>query len=264
MDLENIRHLVVGLDVYSAKIRILSLYPELSENDLDITYYESEYQRYIVTDCKVIGNKVMLYSTSKNPIRNLPSIYQENDFLRNFLMIFQHISNDIGIKIDNINQMFRPMRCPSDFLPVLSDWFGIDINLLGSEQQQRMFLQYAIPLFRLRGTSLGLKIYLYIMTGIVPEILENYVPFSSLEIVDGTNINSTLIEENSNISEFTVYFPVYRETFDENLIKRIMLVLQNEKPVNTNCYISFKRKTVKIRKKTVITNNSQIGTDFII
>ena len=162
MDFEEVRRSVVGLDVYSAKNKILSLCPELSESDIDITYYESEYRRFIVTDCKKSGNKIMLYSTSKNPIRNLPSIFQENDFLRSFLMIFQHISNDIGIKIDNINEMFRPMHCPADFLNVLSDWFGIDINLLGSVEEKRLFLQYAIPMFKLRGTAMGLKLYLYI------------------------------------------------------------------------------------------------------
>ena len=262
MDFEEVRRSVVGLDVYSAKNKILSLCPELSESDIDITYYESEYRRFIVTDCKKSGNKIMLYSTSKNPIRNLPSIFQENDFLRTFLMIFQHISNDIGIKIDNINEMFRPMHCPADFLNVLSDWFGIDINLLGSVEEKRLFLQYAIPMFKLRGTAMGLKLYLYIMTGVVPNIIEDFVPFSSLEIMDGTNVNSTLLEEDKNNSVFTVYFPVYREEFDDNLIRRIMLVLQQEKPVNTDCYISFKQHKEKKRKPFVITENNDIGMNI--
>ena len=142
MDFNLIKHSCVGLDVYSAKNKILSLCPELSGNDIEITYRESDSRRFVVFDCALVDGKVMLYSTSKNPIRNLPSIYQENDFLRDFLMIFQHLSNDIAIKIDNMNELFRPMRCPSDFLNVLADWFGIDIELLGAEENKRLFLQY--------------------------------------------------------------------------------------------------------------------------
>ncbi|MCQ2584690.1 MAG: phage tail protein [Treponema sp.] len=262
MDFENIRHSCVGLDVYSAKNKILSLCPELSEEDIDITYQESEYKRFIVFDCKQVKNKIMLYATSKNPIRNLPSIYQENDFLRNFLMIFQHINNDIAIKIDNMNEMFRPMHCPADFLDVLANWFGIDVDLLGSENEKRLLLQYAIPLFKLRGTALGLKIYIYILTGIVPKILENYIPYSSLEIIDGTSVSSSIFEQEKKNAVFTVAFPIYREEMDENLLKRLTLLLQQEKPVNTDCYISFKRKKVKPRKKTVITDKTTVNTTF--
>ena len=150
----------------------------------------------------------------------------------------------------------------ADFLNVLSDWFGIDINLLGSVEEKRLFLQYAIPMFKLRGTAMGLKLYLYIMTGVVPEIIEGFVPFSSLEIMDGTNVNSTMLEEDKNNSVFTVHFPVYREEFDDNLIRRIMLVLQQEKPVNTDCYISFKQHKEKERKAFVITENTDIGIDM--
>lgn len=264
MEIEEIRHLVVGLDVYKAKNKILSLCENISEEDIDITYYESEYRRYIVTDCKKVGRKIMLYSTSKNPVRYLPSIYQENDFLRKFLMIFQHVNNEIGIKIDNINEMFRPMHCPADFLKVLSEWFGIDIDLLGTEQQKRLFLQYAIPLFKLRGTRLGIKIILYIMTGIVPEIIEDYIPFSSIEVNENNNVNGNILEKTNGNSVFTIYFPVYREEFDENLIKRIMLMMQQEKPVNTDCYISFKKNQKKKREYSVITDNNSVGSVFEI
>lgn len=262
MDFEALRHSCVGLDVYSAKNKILSLRPDLSEADIDITYQESEYKRFIVVDCKEQGNKIMLYATSKNPLRNLPSMYQENDFLRNFLMIFQHISNDISIKIDNINELFRPMHCPSDFLGVLANWFGIDIDLLGQEDNKRLFLQYAIPLFKMRGTIMGLKIFVYIVTGIVPEILENYVPYSALQIMDGTSINSNIFETKTGNSAFTVSFPVFREEFDDNLLKRLTLLLQKEKPVNTECYICFKQKSKTFRKQKVITENTTIGTEI--
>lgn len=262
MNLELIKHSCVGLDVYSAKNKILSLYNELTEDDIEITYKESEVRRFTVFDCALKDGKIMLYATSKNPIRNLPSIYQEDEFLRNFLMIFQHISNDIAIKIDNMNELFRPMRCPADFLNVLADWFGIDINLLGGEENKRLFLQYAIPLFKTRGTITGIKILIYIATGIVVEIVEDYVPYSFLEIADGTNVNNNIFENEKDISVFTIAFPIYREQFDDNTLHRLTLLLRREKPVNTEFFFSFKKKPVKRKQKKVITEKMNIGNNF--
>jgi len=264
LNFDSIRQSCVGLNVYQAKNKILSLCPELSESDIDITYQESEYKRFIVTDCKFINGKMMLYATSKNPIRNLPSIFQENDFLEKFLMIFQHLSNDISIKIDNINELFRPMHCPADFLDVLAGWFGINVDLLGDVEQKRMLLQYAIPLFKLRGTALGLKIYIYILTGVVPEIIEGYIPYSTIAIMDSTNIEGGIFDTDTKNSVFTIQFPCERERFEDSTIKRLSLLIKEEKPVNTDCYLSFKNKEVKTRKKVTITDNMQIGSDFII
>lgn len=60
-------------------------------------------------------------------------------------------------------------------------------------------------------------------------------------------------------SVFTVSFPVERSYFNDNLIKRLSLLLQQEKPVNTDCYICFKKKKVKPRKKVTINKNTAIG-----
>ena len=72
------------------------------------------------------------------------------------------------------------------------------------------------------------------------------------------------MEKSNGNSVFTIYFPVYREEFDENLIKRIMLMMQQEKPVNTDCYISFKKNQKKKREYSVITDNNSVGSVFEI
>jgi len=111
LDASVIKQTCVGLDVFSAKNKLFSLYPQLNESDIEITYQESDYRSFIVIDCKVTADKkIMLYATSKNAIRYLPSNYQENDFLSRYLMIFQHLHNDISIKIDNINELFRKFK----------------------------------------------------------------------------------------------------------------------------------------------------------
>ena len=112
--------------------------------------------------------------------------------------------------------------------------------------------------------TLGKSRYVYILTGIVPEIIENYVPYSRLDIYENTNITSGIFNREGDSCVFTVSFPVDKEYFDENLIKRLSLLLQQEKPVNTDCYICFKKKKVKPRKRTVINNKTTVSTTMTL
>lgn len=263
--IENIKRIVVGLDVYKAKNRIENLYPEL-KNKIDIEFVESKYQRFIVIGCDYDEEKhaVKIKATSNNPIRHLPSMYQENAFLRNYLMIFQHIMNETSITLDNLDNIFRPMETPSKFLPVLADWFGVNFDLLGSEEIARKVLQYAIPLYRYRGTKLGLQALLYLVSGIVPEIVEGKLPFDALNISDGTDISATILENQESNNIFSVYFPILAEEMPADKIKRLYYLLQNEKPVDTECYLYFKKPQKKKRKTTVFTSDiTEMGVDGI-
>ena len=58
MNLDLIKHSCIGLDVYSAKNKILSLCPELTEADIEITYKESEVRRFTVFDCALKDGKI--------------------------------------------------------------------------------------------------------------------------------------------------------------------------------------------------------------
>ena len=265
--LEKIKKIVIGLDVYKAKNRIARLYPDLADK-INIEFIESEYKRFMVVDCYYdeINKNLMLKVTSKNPIRYLPSIYQENDFLRNFLMIFQHIMNETSITLDNLDNLFRPMETSSRFLPMLASWFGVNYDLLGKEETARKVLQYAIPLYRYRGTKIGLKLLLYLVSGVVPEIIEGELPFDALCISNEIDVSSIMIEQENNSSVFSVYFPIFATDFEEDLIKRIYRIIQNEKPVETQGYLYFKKQKVQNRKRTVISEDIQtMGADgFVI
>lgn len=255
--------LCAGLDLYRAKNRILRSYPHLEENDIDVTYVNENARRFAVLKCAwdAREGKIRIVAVSGNPVRHLPSNYQGDGFLQKFLMIFQHVSNDTTIKLDNMHEYFRPMECPSSFLPVLADWFGVRLDTLGGEREVRLFLQYAIPLYRYRGTLIGLRIHLTIVTGICPEIIEGEIPYSTIEILEGSSVESDLVEIGPEESCFTVYFPVYRSRFDDALMRRLSIIIQEEKPVHTRCYLSFKKQERKSRKVTTIVGETTIGVD---
>jgi phage tail-like protein len=244
----------VGIDIYRVRKMILHDFPELDEKKIDIHYIESPFPVFTILkgDYDEGAGIIMLQVSSGNPIRHLPSNYQDNNFLRGFLMIFQHIMNDTNIILDNLHSYFRPMESPVSFLPVLADWLGIHLDTLGGEVEVRKFLQYAIPLYRYRGTALGLRAHLTIISGITPTIIEGMIPYSTMIIQDDASVEINLFDSEHEESSFTIYFPVPRSHFNDTIIRRLSLIVQREKPVHTKAYISFEKTKKKTRKISVI------------
>jgi len=251
-----------GLDIYRARKKILQEFPQLNEGNIRIRYTESPYPRFTVLSSAYNEEKglIELEAASSSPIRHLPSNYQGNEFLRGFLMVFQHIMNDTTITLDNMDQYFRPMESPSAFLPVLADWLGIHLDTLGGEEEVRRFLQYAIPLYRYRGTSLGLRAHLTIVSGVVPEIIEGSIPYPAMLIEPDTESEASLMDSQDMKNSFTIHFPVARSKFSDTLIRRLSLIVQREKPVHTQAYISFAAAKKKPRSITTITTDTVLGT----
>jgi len=181
-------------------------------------------------------------------------------------MIFQHIMNKTSITLNNMHEYFRPMEAPRRFLPVLADWLGIHLDTLGGEEEVRKFLQYAIPLYQYRGTAIGLRAHLAIVTGIVPEIIEGERPYSTMVIEDSAEVNTSLFESKADETCFTIFFPVERSEFTDSLVQRLSLIVQREKPMHTKAYIGFIEPKHESRKVTVMSDNTATeddGTIFI-
>jgi phage tail-like protein len=253
----------VGLDIYKARKKIILDFPQLDEKNIDIHYVESPYPRFTVlkSDYNETKKNVELEASSGNPIRHLPSNFQSNEFLRGFLMIFQHVMNDTTITLDNMHEYFRPMESPVTFLPVLADWLGIHLDTLGGEDEVRRFLQCAIPLFRYRGTALGLRAHLAIVSGVVPEIIEGVTPYSAMLIDVNTESEYNLLDSSDIRNTFTIHFPVLRSKFSDKLIQRLSFIVQREKPVHTRAYISFETVKKKPRAVTTINTDTVMGID---
>jgi phage tail-like protein len=103
----------------------------------------------------------------------LPDIYQENDFLRRFLLIFEDIWEPLEQRQDNIQMYFQPLTCPTAFLPWLANWLGFSLDPHWPEMRQRRLLAQAMDMYRWRGTHYGLTRMLEVCTGVTPVITEN-------------------------------------------------------------------------------------------
>src|SRR5205807_6447131 len=86
----------------------------------------------------------------------LPDIFQENDFLRRFLRIFEDIWEPLEQRQDHIEMYFDPHTCPASFLPWLASWFDLSLNMHWPEARMRGLLAEAMDLYSLRGTNYGL------------------------------------------------------------------------------------------------------------
>lgn len=112
----------------------------------------------------------------------LPGIYQENDFVRDFLRAFEKIllgradGPDIGKGLEEtiagLADFFDPQKAPKEFLPWLADWTALSLRADLSDQQQRDFLANVIQLYRYRGTRENLRRLLAIFTGGLPKVTE--------------------------------------------------------------------------------------------
>jgi phage tail-like protein len=116
---------------------------------------------------------------------NLPDIFQENDFLRRFLLLFEDIWEPLEQRQDHIAMYFDPRTCPEPFLLWLASWLDLTLpryrakEEAGGEERQikpaamiRYLLTQAMDLYNWRGTRYGLTRMIEVCTGITPEISE--------------------------------------------------------------------------------------------
>lgn len=153
-------------------------------------------------------------------LQYLPDIFQENDFLRRFLHIFEDIWEPLEQRQDHIAMYFDPLTCPASFLPWLASWLGLPFNTHWPEARRRHLLAQAMELYSWRGTSYGLKRIIEISTGLTPVITESpSAPFVF-------HIHITLPPQSSG------------ETLDEELIEEL---IQTHKPAHAGYILEVNR-----------------------
>jgi phage tail-like protein len=109
---------------------------------------------------------------------DLPVIYQANEFLGRFLLLFEAIWEPLEQRQDHIDMYFDPRTCPPAFLSWLAGWLDVDGQARWPESRLRRLLAEAMDLYRWRGTRYGLTRMLELCTGLSAAITEDpAVPF---------------------------------------------------------------------------------------
>lgn len=126
----------------------------------------------------------------------LPAIYHEDPFLGEFLLPFEKVLTGFEELLSNIDCYFAPALTDTDFLPWLANWVALVLDEDWEEPKRRHLIGEAVELYRWRGTVRGLKRYLEIYTGLVPEIRECCWP-GGMQIGVASRIGCTIPEDAS-------------------------------------------------------------------
>jgi phage tail-like protein len=111
--------------------------------------------------------------TKSRYLRHLPALYDDDEFMGRFLMLFESFWTPIEGQIDQLPYLFDPETAPPDLLPWLASWLNLVLDARWPESKRRKLIQSAVRLYRTRGTRRGLADYLEIYTGVRPQIVEH-------------------------------------------------------------------------------------------
>jgi phage tail-like protein len=106
-------------------------------------------------------------------LKYLPALYEADELMGQMLMLFESFLAPIERTIDQLPFFFDPRTAPPDLLPWLASWFDLVLDERWPESKRRQLLRSAVPLYRRRGTCRGMRDYLEIYTGRVPQIVEH-------------------------------------------------------------------------------------------
>jgi len=106
-------------------------------------------------------------------LRDLPIIFQDNDFLARFLLIFESIWEPLEQRQDHIAMYVDPHTSPASFLGWLGGWLDLSFSAHWPESRTRRLIAQAIDLYRWRGTRYGLVRMVEVCTGLTPQISES-------------------------------------------------------------------------------------------
>lgn len=94
----------------------------------------------------------------------LPAVFREHPFVGDFLQAFEAMINGLQAEIEGVADYIDPVAARADFLPWLSGWVALTLRADWDEATRRSFLQQIVPLYRLRGTRVGMQRMLELYT----------------------------------------------------------------------------------------------------
>lgn len=174
-------------------------------------------------------------------LRYLPALYQDDELMARFLMLFESFWAPTEGMIRQLPFYFDPRTAPPDLLPWLASWLNLVLDEQWPEEKRRQLLEATVGLYRKRGTRRGLQEYLEIYTGTRPQIVEHRARNFTLGI--GSRLGPGIALGAENVPHtFTVILrlpPVEAGSEEEALElqqKRrhvIERIIQSEKPAHT-------------------------------
>lgn len=167
----------------------------------------------------------------------LPALFRDDEFMGQFLLIFESIMKPIENTVDNIPLYFDPLMTPEPLLPWLASWLDLTLDQTWPEERRRKLVKSAGELYRWRGTKRGLSEYLRIYTGRMPEISE-YIPGMSLDHKTELGVNTRLGSSGTG-HHFTVTLELDESSKTD--INTVKAIIEAQKPAHTVYTLQIRR-----------------------
>lgn len=167
--------------------------------------------------------------------RHLPTIYQSDELMGRFLMLFESFWGPIEQQVNSLHYYFDPRLTPPEALPWLAQWVDVALDERLTQAQQRHLLSTAAAHYRKRGSRQGLMEILEIYAGVTPTIIEHTARNFQLgpTALMGPNI---ALGTSNQPHAFTVILrlpPPASESAGRDLERRLAAIIEAEKPAHT-------------------------------
>lgn len=194
----------------------------------------------------------ILVQAKSSLLKYLPSIYEDDELMGRFLMLFESFLTPLDRQIKDQAYYFDPGLAPPALIPWLASWSGSDIDEDLILENKRELLKASASLLRTRGTRKALQEYLEIYTGgrviIREHFSQNFVIGKEAKL--GQDIALGL----DNVPQtFTVilHLPPLPEDLEDSerarqeLIRerKIRAIIDNEKPIHTGYKLHIRTGT---------------------
>lgn len=87
-----------------------------------------------------------------------PEIYKNSRDYKALLTLLDVITNLSKYEIDNIQDLYDPMKCNQNVLPYLAEMIGYNYNIKDSTSENRIIINNFSKLIHYRGSELGIKL----------------------------------------------------------------------------------------------------------
>jgi phage tail-like protein len=101
---------------------------------------------------------------------------RDEDPLRRFLLVFQHLMLPLIEGIEHLPDLTDPLLCEAKMLPWLASWVGFELDESLPVHQQRELVRRAIRLMRSRGTRAGIEDMVRVLTSAPVRVEERVFP----------------------------------------------------------------------------------------
>jgi len=230
-----------GIEIFEPQItKICKL------NDIligETSYIAGDTQKATLATILILDDdSIKLVYKKESWIKLLPSLYQDNKFLEQFLFGFQQTHQGMENTIDSISEQFTPYN--TEFISWLGNWVGVEFGDDIDTDSKRKLLSDIVRLYKIRGT----KEY---FISIVKHLTNVTITIDDLG--EYSKIHHNLLNKNPDISLMKIFIneKVSNDEREESkklsIIKRIF---ENEKPINVAYEIIYQHTEHEVSERS--------------